>query len=354
MLKNCIIKSVGVNPDHYHDQPIELRGTPSFKMSPSSLKVFRKNALKWKLGFEGKDSGPKDWGNLVDTLCLVPEHFEERYAVIPTHYETTGMKCPQCESVTDSKKCSACKCERVEVKIQKEWSAQSKTCQEWLKSQDGKSCIYEDELQHAQDAVKMLYSDETIAEVLNCSKRQVHVVGEWHDPATGLVIPVQCLIDAAPDKDSAFQKALVDLKSCRSADQEDFLWDAWRMGYHCQAGFDLDMYQMASRKDPAKEMSGEDRRDWLFILSESHAPYITGRRAMSEDFIDIGRQTYKHALALYARCVKTGKWPSYDLDEEFTMMMPRPSMEFTALSENMESAQREALEAPEQDPDNIP
>lgn len=45
------------------------------------------------------------------------------------------------------------------------------------------------------DAESAMFEDERIATWTQESDKQVWVSGEWHDDASGLVIPVKCLID---------------------------------------------------------------------------------------------------------------------------------------------------------------
>jgi hypothetical protein len=309
MLKNCIIKAVGVNSDEYHKQTSE-RGTAGFIVSPSSLKAFSECPSRWKAGYEPPDSEAKEWGSLLDTIWLTPEQFAGRYAVKPSTYVS-------------------------EKGEEKPWNGNSNVCKEWLADHADKTVVSANDVGEVQKAVRRLMADETIAAFHKVSKKQVHIIGEWHDKATGLVIPVQCLLDFVPGKESEFQKCLGDLKSTRNAGQRPFSRWCYQAGYHIQAAFDLALYTAAT---------GEDRTDWVFILQENYAPYETGRRLLGQDFIDIGRQTYEHALSRYARCVKTGVWGGYDLPEEFSLITPEPYMEFQALSEKLESDAAEAME----------
>ena len=53
------------------------------------------------------------------------------------------------------------------------------------------------ELDNAIAAKNRLLADGTISAFHAASDKQVHVTGEWLDEKTGLIIPVQCLIDFA-------------------------------------------------------------------------------------------------------------------------------------------------------------
>jgi hypothetical protein len=274
MLKNCIIKGVGVNSDEYHSQTAE-RGTPEFIMSPSSLKLFNECPSRFIAGYQPPESDAKTFGSLLDTLALTPAQFPERYAVKPATYRDakTGEEKP--------------------------FNMNATVCKQWASEQDGKVVVSNSDYVEAQTAAKRLMADETIAELIGCSDKQVHVIGDWHDEATKLVIPVQCLIDLAPKSDSPFQKSLCDLKTTRNASQRPFARQVFTFGWHIQAAMDLALYAAAT---------GEDRCDWLFVAQENYAPFQTGRRLLSQDFIDIGRHAFQSALKKYARCLKSGLW----------------------------------------------
>lgn len=313
--QNCKIIGAGVNADEYHGQTAE-RGSKEFVMSPSSLKLFNECPARWKAGYAPPDSDAKDWGNLLDTLLLTPKQFDSKFAVKPLTYKSSGAK--KSGPIED-----------------KPFNANSTLCKEWIAAQNGKTIISTKDLIEAVAALKRLRADETIAAFLDASDCQVHVKGEWRDKATGLVIPVQCLIDCVPRKDSEFQKSLGDLKSTRNAGLRPFARWCFTAGYHVQAAFDLALYCAAT---------GEDRSDWIFLVQENYAPYETGRRLLSQDFLQIGRQTYEAALKRYARCVQSGVWQGYDQPEEFSLVAPEPWMEFEALSEKLEADQTEAAE----------
>jgi hypothetical protein len=314
--KNVKIAGVGVNSDNYHSQTAE-RGTPDFIMSPSSLKLFTECPARWKAGYQPPDSDAKDWGSLLDTLLLTPEQFKSRYAIKPASYH-------------DAK-----------TSEEKPWNGNSTVCKNWLEEHKDFQVVSAADVFLAQCAVNKLRADEAIASFLDASDKQVHLRGEWHDPATKLVIQVQCLIDCAPRLETEWFRNLGDLKSTRNAGQRPFARWCYTAGYHLQGAFDLDLYNATLT---TSELQDKGRNDWVFIIQENYPPFETGRRLLSQDFIQIGRQSYQHALKQYARAMKTGVWPGYDESDEFSIINPEPWMEFTALSEALEHDQTEAAE----------
>lgn len=286
--KNAHIVGRNIDSTVYHEITVE-RGSPDHPVSPSMLKLFGGNAKKWRDGYEPKTTKTKDWGNLLDCLLLTPNQFKVRYAVQPETYEDekTG-----------------------EVK---EWNNRARVCKEWCEDHEGKEIISFDTHKHASAAILKLREDLTVRAFVDASEKQVWVAGEWHDEATKLVIPVRCLIDLEPKYDSEFGKCLGDLKSTRSAALRPFLRDAYTYGHHIQAAFDMDLYRAA--------LPDEDRNTWCLVVQENYEPWMVGRRMMTDDpsqpenFLDLGRVTYKRLLANYCFCLKHDRWPDYDSHE---------------------------------------
>jgi hypothetical protein len=283
-LQNVTIKSKGVTPTGYHGQDIKARGTPQFIVSSSSLREFGVCASRWKDGYEPPDTEAKDWGALVDCLVLTPQEFTKRYAVQPPTYTSSDGKTAA-------------------------WTNLSKTCRGWNEEQAsaGREAIKGEHLENARAAANRLWNDEILCSFLTQSDKQVWLTGQWTDAATGLVIPVQCLIDVAPKPDSEFPSCLGDLKTTRSA--APFRWSRYssERGYHVQAAFDLDLWNAAT---------GEQRDTWCFLLSENFAPWQTGRVLLSQEKLGYGRMIYKGLLARYARCVASGVWPDYQIGDD--------------------------------------
>jgi len=322
--QNCKILSVGGSADDYHAAKGE-RGSPNFKVSPSMLSIFGQCAARWRAGYEPPSSEAKSWGNLLDGLWLTPESFKARFAVKPATYPSKEGEKP--------------------------FNANSTWCRNWIDEQGDKQIVSKSEVSEAQAAILKLDHDEVdgvklIRSVYDQSDKQVHVFGEWHDELTRFTVPVECLIDLAPKAESEFASCLADLKSTRNAGLNAFQRWAYQANYHVQAAFDLDLYSAAT---------GEARDTWLFILQENYPPWTVGRRMLSQDFIQIGRQTYQDLLSRYCRCLKTNVWPSYDDHPEtvqgWSLVEPMLFMEYQALSESLERNQKSALE---EEPVDVP
>lgn len=330
MFKNCKILAIGANPNEYHAQTAKP-GEKAFAVSSSSLRAFFACPSKWVNGWVLPPSASLEYGSLFDCIVLTPQLFDQTYTLQPSSYLSKVMKCPQCESVSDAKKCKACGVARVEGTIEKAWNNNSDTCDAWVEEQAkaGREVVSHGALTEAQTAAKRLLADEPIKRFLDACQRQVWLVGEWHDEETGLIVPVKCLIDLVSKEDSAFPKALGDLKTTKNA--APLAWASWahKAGYEIQAAWNTDIFVAATKREIT---------DFCFVLSENSAPFEPGRRYMSQDLLDpnqdmgdiaSGRRQYKDMLRGYCKCLKTGKWPGFDDTDEaslsgWTLVSPNP------------------------------
>lgn len=274
-----------------------LRGAKEFIMSASALRNFAQCPHRWLLGYNPPETEAKEYGSLLDCRFLTPDLFKLRYAIKPSTYRN----------------------ENGEVKP---WNGNSNVCKAWLEDHADFEITSAADVQCVDEAIKRLMADEIIEGLVSNSKKQVHVTAEWHDPETGLIVPLKSLIDIIPDPDLPFHNWLFDVKTSRNASIT--AWQRWcyQAGYFLQAAMYLDMYVAAT---------DEDRNSFGFILSENFPPYETGKRLLSQDFTDLGRATYKQMLANYCQCLKHNRWPTYDETDEsdslgFTLVHPEPFM----------------------------
>lgn len=304
-----IVIASGADPAKYREEKAP-RGDPAFIMSSSPLRDFAHSPSRWIHGYTSKDTDATDWGSLLDCRFLTPEQFNDRVAITPAKYTN----------------------DKGEVK---DWHNGSNKCKAWNEHQIalGKQIVSPEDVIECDKAIKRLQDDATIASWHAESAKQVWVAGEWKDDATGIVVPVKCLLDYVPNKDSEYFKCLGDLKSTRSAFPA--MWPRYvkQRGYHLQGSFNTDLYVAAT---------GEERISWCWILSENYAPYEVGREMMAEDFLAMGRAEYQIALARYARCLKTNHWPGYDemnpdSVDGWSLASPEPWMSFEIMSKTMES-----------------
>jgi len=94
---------------------------------------------------------------------------------------------------------------------------------------------------------------------------------------------------------------LVDLKTTRSADPNDFGKTAHEFGYHQSAAHYI---------DGVKAATGEEL-PFHFVLVEKTAPYFVSVVELDIEAVNIGRQLNDRAKRIYRECVETNTWPGY-------------------------------------------
>lgn len=302
MITNAKFIAADYDSEAYHIQKL-ARGTPEYVMSRSDLVLFVACPSAWKNGKEKKDTSATEWGSLMDCLFLTPAAFGQRFAVRPASYQDFVMRCPECQSDTDSNKCKKCGCDRVKTVVTKDWNGLAKVCEKWNQEHDGFTIVSEKSTEGAVVAIDRLKHDQAILDYAGTSRRQVYYTAEWQDPC-GVTVPIKILIDLEPDKaHKEFGRTLGDFKTTRDAALGKWARAVHDMNYDMQAAMILDVFNSAT---------GEKRNDFRQILQENVPPYQTAKRVISREFIIGGRVKYQAALEYYALCLKDNHWPDYD------------------------------------------
>lgn len=280
-------KIIGENISYaeYSKQTVVARGQPGYVMSRTDLCEFDRCPVRWRNGYKDGGSESTEWGQLMDALVL--GRFSEQVAVCPETYPAPAHH------------------ERVKKGKIKEgdplpWRFGAEYCDDWFALQEGKLVVKAKKADEAREAMNILEEDEAVFAVLDDSRKQVFVGGEYHDSETGIVVPVRCLIDLVPEHAN---EMLADFKTCNSAHPRAWAKSAFDYDYHTQAALYLDLFNAAT---------GEQRDEFRHVLQESFKPYQVAKRIMSAEFISLGREKYRRILKRYAECLKTGQWDDYD------------------------------------------
>ncbi len=125
---------------------------------------------------------------------------------------------------------------------------------------------------------------------------QVETSYFWTDPATGL--RCKCRTDT---RIPSLRKP-GDLKSCRSAKEEDFARDIMNYGYDIQD---------ASYTSGMNTMLDTEVEDFTFICIESEPPYLIALWTLPAVYKRRGYAEYRRGLEIAAACEKAGKWHGY-------------------------------------------
>lgn len=95
--------------------------------------------------------------------------------------------------------------------------------------------------------------------------------------------------------------ALIDLKTARDANPNEFGKTAHEYGYHQSAAHYI---------DGVKAATGEEL-PFHFVLVEKTAPYLVSVVELDVEAINIGRQLNDRAKRIYRECVESNTWPGY-------------------------------------------
>ncbi len=274
-------KVVSMNTDPaVYQRAVGTRGKADFVMSRSELTEFARCPHRWLAGVESEDTKSTEWGGLMDCRLLTPGAFKDRFAIKPATYPESKTR----ES--------------------KPWNGNSNWCKAWLEEHADKTVVSQENMTESDAALQALAADDKIMALINCSAKQVYITAEYHDEQTGIVVPVKTLIDLVPDRHSEYGKSLADFKTTRNAGLRGWTRDCFERRYHTQAAFYLDAYMSCDWDS--------ERIEFLHVVQENIAPWETGRRLVSEEFIQLGRTSYLLALRRYCQCLKDNRWPGYD------------------------------------------
>lgn len=322
MLQDSKIVSKNASRIAYRAQDA-LPGEETYALSPGDLLSVAQCASRW-VAAKGKPRRAAKWHDLLACLHLTPKQTDLRFAFRPATYTTNLLACPACGSASDAKICRKCGQARRAKSVQKDWSGNAEFCAKWTAQaqERNQTIVKPDEHDAAQLALARLAADPAIAQFWEACDFSVWLAATWHDPETGLTLPLRALIAYAPKAKSDFGLALGDFKTPREAGHAAWTRQCFYAGYHVAAALALDIWNQAT---------DEDRRGFYYVLSEVPEPYEPARRQLTNQFLTLGRKTYQRLLGLYAQCLKKRHWPGYDLsgtgDAAWTAVDLEPWME---------------------------
>lgn len=363
MFRHAKILSVDTDSRLYHDPEKKLkRGDPSYVMSSSSLREFHGFGggcpSRWVTPivhedgttsyYERPESESQRFGSMLDALVLTPKTFWDRYAIMPEDAPRKpssaqrGARKPSPETIEAIR-----------------WH------DEFNKETEGKIVISKSELFRVEQASNRLLAHPGVKAFIDACFKQVHIVAEWHDKETGLVVPCQALIDLLPNLESdlcivepLMAKTIADLKS--SCDARPRFWQRWarKAGYDQQSGWYTDIVLALDGKDKREEIASFE-----FLIVENYPPWQPARESMTNDpieksgAVDQGRRKYQRQMADYCMALKTGVWPSFDDTKDAKGVTICPADPYAEINEQFADEYyfgEDGAEEKEQDPDLIP
>jgi len=104
---------------------------------------------------------------------------------------------------------------------------------------------------------------------------------------------------------------LIDLKTARDANPNEFGKTAHEYGYHQSAAHYI---------DGVKEATGEEL-PFHFVLVEKTEPYLVSVVELDVEAVNLGRQLNDRAKRIYRECAESGNWPGYPSGELVSLPM---------------------------------
>lgn len=168
---------------------------------------------------------------------------------------------------------------------------------------EGKILLTKDQMEQINGIVASIKANPYAKRLLTGKHETAHF---WKDPETG----EKCKCKTDCETDILDTHYVVDLKTCSSAETDEFVRDAIKFGYFMQAA----MYTQGVKCHTGKDSI------FIFVAVEKEPPYAVNVIQCGEDEIRLGmygdkRGTvmgFRQLMDLYKRCKTERRWPGYE------------------------------------------
>lgn len=233
-------------------------------LSQSELKVVAAKSpahLHYQRRYPRQATDPMKLGTACHTAILEPLKFEERY-----------LKAPSCDKRTKKGKA--------------EWE------EVFLRATElGKEILAGDDYDIPLRMREVIRSNPDVSKLLDDGVVERSCFGHLHG------VQAKALLDYYRPKDHA----IVDLKSTKSAAEDDFERDIRKYRYHWQACWYSDLVKELTGSAPTFEI----------VAIETAPPYCFKVYEIDFDLMSIARKEIMETVHLIRRCMETGIWPGY-------------------------------------------
>ena len=144
------------------------------------------------------------------------------------------------------------------------------------------------------------------SDLLDVSRSEVSAF--WHDPTFDVACKAR--IDALPEMNSQFGRAIVDIKTTQDARERAFSRDLYDRGYFRQAAHYLNGVNYLEGFEDG-ETNRQERNRFIFICVERSAPYCVAVYELDAEALSVGRTHLRHLLAKWKHCYFHNHWPAY-------------------------------------------
>lgn len=173
-----------------------------------------------------------------------------------------------------------------------------------------------DAIRAARDAARAAGKVPVLAHQATTIKRMVEVAFDYLEASelgdsfldTAFIEHAMCWLDGGilckgrPDAMAKDRRVILEYKSCANAEPDAFLRTALGMGYDIQGA----MYQRGNAAT-----GGPERSKFVWLAQEVEEPFACSLVGMSPQMEDIAERKLEYGMALWANCIRTGKWNGY-------------------------------------------
>jgi exodeoxyribonuclease VIII len=159
----------------------------------------------------------------------------------------------------------------------------------WKDEQKGKPILSADVAGNINGMVQAIHRHAEAKRLFVTAKTEQSIFVE-HDG-----LKLKSRVDILPEHGNI----IADIKTCESADPDEFAKAIANYSYYRQAYFYLKLCKLA----------GLEKTNFVFIAVEKTPPYEIGMYILDEEAMDAGRLTIERDLATIRECEARNKWP---------------------------------------------
>lgn len=204
-------------------------------------------------------------GHAFECALLEPERFERSWAIAPP-FGDCRLKGP---------------------KVKRDAWREANAGRLWLDADDGAM---------VRGMVASCLENERISQIVY-ARGVVQPTLAWNDPETGL--RAKARLDLLLPNFGRAVDVVVDIKTCRSAKEARWAWQALDLGYDRQAAHYLDGLRQIGRRPGG----------FAFVCVEKTPPYLCAAYELDEEDLDKGAEAIGRAMRTLADCVANDTWP---------------------------------------------
>lgn len=162
----------------------------------------------------------------------------------------------------------------------------------WKEAQNGKPILNDGQAKSIDGMRIAVHRHEVAKRFFHGSKTEQSIFAECDG------LDLKARVDILPSAGNV----IADIKTCESADPDEFSKSIGNYGYYRQAYFYLKLCKLA----------GLDKTQFVFICVEKTPPYAVALYSLDDEAMDAGRMTIERDLSVVRECKANNKWPAFN------------------------------------------